>query len=150
MQVYVRLGIRLLYKASIAPRWHGVVLKLLCDGQGARSRLEGARGSYMVQRYSASPSDSRMLAIARRLLKSLTIKQGIKYDSPESTREISAFIQFHNLKVDEILEPISSFSGLSFFSDCRRALNPKHCRNLQRIFLSVCRVLPTVAVRCPN
>jgi len=60
-------------------------------------------------------SDSRTLAIARRLLKSLTIKQGIKYDSPESTREISAFIQFHNLKVDEILDPVTSFSRLTFF-----------------------------------
>ncbi|EGO24192.1 hypothetical protein SERLADRAFT_361384 [Serpula lacrymans var. lacrymans S7.9] len=71
MQVYVRLGIRLLYK-------------------GARSRMEGAR--------------------ARRLLKSLSIKQGNKYDSPDSARDISTFIEFHGLKVDEILEPISSFS----------------------------------------
>ena len=45
----------------------------------------------------------------------MTIKQGVKYDSPESTREISAFIQFHNLKVDEILEPITSFSGWTPF-----------------------------------
>ncbi|KAH9992210.1 phosphatidylserine decarboxylase-domain-containing protein [Russula compacta] len=71
MQVYVRLGIRLLYKAT-------------------RSRLEGAR--------------------ARGLLKSLSIKQGIKYDSPESAREIPGFIEFHSLNVDEILNPVSSFS----------------------------------------
>ncbi|KAH9986068.1 phosphatidylserine decarboxylase-domain-containing protein [Russula vinacea] len=71
MQVYVRLGIRLLYK-------------------GARSRLEGAR--------------------ARRLLKSLSIKQGIKYDSPESAYGIRAFIEFHQLNVDEILDPLPSFS----------------------------------------
>ncbi|KAI9466577.1 phosphatidylserine decarboxylase-domain-containing protein [Lactarius psammicola] len=51
MQVYVRLGIRLVYK-------------------GACSRLEGAR--------------------ARKLLKSLSIKQGIKYDPPESARDIPA------------------------------------------------------------
>ncbi|KAH7926362.1 hypothetical protein BV22DRAFT_1009284 [Leucogyrophana mollusca] len=76
MQVYVRLGIRLLYK-------------------GARGRMEGAR--------------------ARRLLKSLSIKQGIKYDSPESARDIPAFIQFHRLKVDEILEPISSFKTFNEF-----------------------------------
>jgi len=35
----------------------------------------------------------------------------MKYDSPESTREIPAFIHFHNLNVDEILEPLTSFSG---------------------------------------
>ncbi|KAI9454377.1 phosphatidylserine decarboxylase-domain-containing protein [Lactarius psammicola] len=76
MQVYVRLGIRLLYK-------------------GARSRLEGAR--------------------ARKLLKSLSIKQGIKYDSPESARDIPAFIQFHNLNVDEILDPLPSFETFNQF-----------------------------------
>lgn len=76
MQVYVRLGIRLLYK-------------------GARGRMEGAR--------------------ARRLLKSLSIKQGAKYDSPESARDIPSFIEFHGLKVDEILEPISSFKTFNDF-----------------------------------
>ncbi|KAG9314770.1 hypothetical protein JVU11DRAFT_3853 [Chiua virens] len=76
MQVYVRLGIRLLYK-------------------GARGRMEGAR--------------------ARRLLKSLSIKQGIKYDSPESTRNIQAFIDFHKLSVDEFLDPVDSFRTFNEF-----------------------------------
>ncbi|KAN0126296.1 Phosphatidylserine decarboxylase domain containing protein [Lactarius tabidus] len=76
MQVYVRLGIRLLYK-------------------GARSRLEGAR--------------------ARKLLKSMSIKQGIKYDSPESARDIPGFIQFHKLSVDDILEPLPSFKTFNEF-----------------------------------
>ena len=58
-----------------------------------------------------------MRSIARKLLKSLSIKQGIKYDSPESAQEIPAFIQFHNLNVEEILDPLSSFSGWRFFSD---------------------------------
>jgi hypothetical protein len=47
---------------------------------------------------------------ARRLLKSLSIKQGIKYDDPESARDIPTFIEFHRLDVDEILDPIDSFS----------------------------------------
>ncbi|TFY79037.1 hypothetical protein EWM64_g4977 [Hericium alpestre] len=76
MQVYVRLGIRLLYK-------------------GARGKMEGAR--------------------ARRLLKSLSIKQGVKYDSPESAQDIPTFIAFHNLKVEDILEPISSFKTFNQF-----------------------------------
>lgn len=49
--------------------------------------------------------------VARRLLKSLSIKQGIKYDSPESTRNIQAFIDFYNLDVDEFLDPVDSFSA---------------------------------------
>ncbi|KJA25211.1 hypothetical protein HYPSUDRAFT_214202 [Hypholoma sublateritium FD-334 SS-4] len=76
MQVYVRLGIRLLYK-------------------GATSRMEGGR--------------------ARRLLKSLSIKQGVKYDDPESAEGISAFIQFHGLKVEEILDPLDSFKTFNEF-----------------------------------
>ncbi|KAF8624424.1 hypothetical protein AX17_007133 [Amanita inopinata Kibby_2008] len=76
MQVYVRLGIRLLYK-------------------GAKGRMEGSR--------------------ARRLLKSLSIKQGIKYDSPESAKEIPAFIQFHQLDVGEILDPIETFKTFNQF-----------------------------------
>lgn len=76
MQVYVRLGIRLLYK-------------------GAKSRMEGAR--------------------ARRLLKSMSIKQGQKYDSHESAREIMPFIEFHNLNVDEMLEPVSAYKNFNQF-----------------------------------
>ncbi len=52
----------------------------------------------------------RHICIARGLLKSLSIKQGVKYDSPESAREIPAFIEFHKLNVDEILDPLPSFS----------------------------------------
>lgn len=55
-----------------------------------------------------------MRLVARRLLKSLSIKQGIKYDSPESTRIIQAFIDFHNLKVDEFRDPLDSFSACFF------------------------------------
>ncbi|KAF8881364.1 phosphatidylserine decarboxylase-domain-containing protein [Infundibulicybe gibba] len=76
MQVYVRLGIRLLYK-------------------GAKGRMEGGR--------------------ARRLLKSLSIKQGVKYDAPESARDIPAFIEFHQLKVDEIQDPLDSFKTFNQF-----------------------------------
>ncbi|KLO15227.1 hypothetical protein SCHPADRAFT_871290 [Schizopora paradoxa] len=76
MQVYVRLGIRLLYK-------------------GAKSRMEGAR--------------------ARKLLKSMSIKQGIKYDSPQSAADIPAFIQFHRLNVDELLLPLGEYKTFNQF-----------------------------------
>ncbi|TFK17463.1 hypothetical protein FA15DRAFT_676048 [Coprinopsis marcescibilis] len=76
MQVYVRLGIRLLYK-------------------GASSRMEGGR--------------------ARGLLKSMSIKQGIKYDDPASAAEIPGFIDFHNLDVNEIRDPLDSFKTFNEF-----------------------------------
>ncbi|TFK32508.1 phosphatidylserine decarboxylase-domain-containing protein [Crucibulum laeve] len=76
MQVYVRLGIRLLYK-------------------GMKSRMEGGR--------------------ARRLLKSLSIKQGVKYDDPASVRDILPFIEFHGLDVNEIQDPIDSFKNFNQF-----------------------------------
>ncbi|OCH86472.1 hypothetical protein OBBRIDRAFT_838129 [Obba rivulosa] len=90
MQVYVRLGIRLLYK-------------------GWKSRMEGAR--------------------ARRLLKSMSLKQGVKYDSPASARDIAPFIDFHNLNVDEILEPISSFQTFNqfFYRKLKPGARPVEC-----------------------
>lgn len=63
--------------------------------KGASSRMEGGR--------------------ARKLLKSMSIKQGQKYDSPESAREIPAFIAFHNLNVDEIKDPLDSFKSFNEF-----------------------------------
>ncbi|KAN0061720.1 phosphatidylserine decarboxylase [Thecaphora frezii] len=76
MQVYVRLGIRLLYK-------------------GARSRMEGAR--------------------VKKMLKNMSIKQGVKFDSPTSAREIAPFIAFHNLDLDEVLDPLESFKTFNEF-----------------------------------
>jgi hypothetical protein len=49
--------------------------------------------------------------VARRLLKSMSVKQGVKYDDPASAADIPAFIEFHNLKVDDILDPLDSFSA---------------------------------------
>ncbi|KAG9044209.1 hypothetical protein FS837_008623 [Tulasnella sp. UAMH 9824] len=63
--------------------------------KGARSRMEGAR--------------------ARKLLKSLSVKQGIKFDAPESAREIMPFIAFHNLDTNEILDPLESFKNFNEF-----------------------------------
>lgn len=40
----------------------------------------------------------------------MSLKQGLKYDSPESARDIPQFVAFHNLNVDEIRDPLDSFS----------------------------------------
>jgi len=57
--------------------------------------------------------------VARGLLKSLSIKQGVKYDNPESAKDIPTFIQFHNINTEEILDPLDSFSSSSvWFTQC--------------------------------
>ena len=108
MQVYVRLGIRLLYKG-----WKG--------------RMEGARGEYSDAYHRVAVCSC--ISVARRLLKSLSIKQGLKYDSPDSVRDIPPFIEFHKLNKNEILRPIEDFSASPtwFYSI---SLLTNHRRNL--------------------
>lgn len=45
----------------------------------------------------------------------MTLAQGRKYDSPESIKEISSFAAFHKLNLDEVLEPLDSFSCFNEF-----------------------------------
>lgn len=84
MSVYVRLGIRLLYK--------------------------GLKSSNMEKKR------------IRKLLKSLSIKQGKKYDDPASTSEIAPFIAFHQLDMSEVLLPTEKFKSFNEFF--YRALKP--------------------------
>jgi len=78
--------------------------------KGAKSQMEGNK--------------------ARKLLKSMSVKQGIKYDAPESAKDIPAFIDFHKLKTDEIRDPLESFRNFNEFfyrklkSDARPVENP--------------------------
>ncbi|KAF2172452.1 hypothetical protein M409DRAFT_63134 [Zasmidium cellare ATCC 36951] len=77
MSVYVRLGIRLLYK-------------------GLKSReMEKKR--------------------ARKLLRSLSLKQGRKFDDPASASQIPGFINFHQLDMDEVLLPTDKFKTFNEF-----------------------------------
>ncbi|KAJ5815844.1 Phosphatidylserine decarboxylase-related protein [Penicillium robsamsonii] len=84
MSVYVRLGIRLLYK-------------------GIKSRdMEKKR--------------------IRRVLRSLSVKQGRKYDDPASASQIKDFINFHQLDMSEVLLPLEDFRSFNEFF--YRALKP--------------------------
>lgn len=84
MSVYVRLGIRLLYK-------------------GLKSRdMEKKR--------------------IRKILKSMSIKQGKKYDDPASASQIRDFINFHLLDMSEVLLPVDEFKTFNEFF--YRALKP--------------------------
>ncbi|KAF2681648.1 hypothetical protein K458DRAFT_420415 [Lentithecium fluviatile CBS 122367] len=84
MSVYVRLGIRLLYKGLKA------------------NNMEKKR--------------------IRKLLRSLSFKQGRKYDDPASAAEIEGFIAFHQLDMSEVLQPVTEFKNFNEFF--YRALKP--------------------------
>ncbi|TDZ14371.1 Phosphatidylserine decarboxylase proenzyme 3 [Colletotrichum sidae] len=85
MSVYVRLGIRLLYK--------------------------GLKSSNMETKR------------IRKMLKSMSIKQGKKFDDPASKAEIPKFIEFHRLDMSEVLLPMEEFKNFNEFF--YRALKPE-------------------------
>ena len=58
----------------------------------------------------------------RRMLKSLSIKQGKKYDDPASASQIPGFIAFHKLDMSEVLLPLEEFKTFNEFF--YRALKP--------------------------
>ena len=65
----------------------------------------------------------QMLTVAvRKLLRSLSFKQGRKYDDPASAKEIEGFIAFHQLNMSEVLKPTSEFKNFNEFF--YRALKP--------------------------
>lgn len=94
MSVYVRLGIRLLYK-------------------GLKSREMEKKRSEFAQ-YNQIHS-AVLTRIVRKLLRSLSFKQGKKYDDPVSAREIQGFINFHKLDTSEVLYPLDQFKSFNEF-----------------------------------
>jgi phosphatidylserine decarboxylase len=100
MSVYVRLGIRLLYK-------------------GLKStNMEKKRSEC----HQVETSCSVLTVIVRKLLKSLSFKQGKKYDDPASAAEIAGFVAFHQLDMTEVLLPTTEFKNFNEFF--YRALKP--------------------------
>ncbi|KAG6812726.1 hypothetical protein H0H92_000943 [Tricholoma furcatifolium] len=77
--------------------------------KGATSRMEGGR--------------------ARRLLRSLSVKQGVKYDSPASVADIPGFIEFHGLNISEIQDPLESFKTFNqfFYRRLKPSARPIEC-----------------------
>lgn len=119
MQVYVRLGIRFLYNVQsslpvVLPNLPLIVHRVL-----GRNESNGRRAWYVhpcYQNYVVLRLLTCGCVLARRPPKSLSIEQGIKYDASESALDIPTFIEFHRLKVDEILYLLDSFSAFSFYN----------------------------------
>ena len=95
-------------------------------------RSDGGRSRYVCVVFR-SRTVADIHALARRLLKSLSIKQGLKYDAPESVRDIPPFIEFHNLNTEEILDPLDSFSAFAISSHAQPLTFLS--RNIQRVLL---------------
>jgi len=51
----------------------------------------------------------------KKLLYVMTVQQGKKYSDPKSKHEIQPFISYHNLDVDEMREPLTSFQNFNEF-----------------------------------
>ena len=101
MSVYVRLGIRLLYK--------GLKSK---DMEKKRSMC----GWFYIYVFSETPP--RSIADkhpVRKLLRGLSFKQGVKYDDPASKAEIQKFVNFHQLDMTEVLLPMEQFKNFNEF-----------------------------------
>ncbi|KAL8995967.1 MAG: hypothetical protein Q9169_004414 [Polycauliona sp. 2 TL-2023] len=100
MSVYVRLGIRLLYK-------------------GLKSRdMEKKR--------------------IRKMLRNLSLKQGRKYDDPNSTRDIQSFVNFHQLDMSEVLKPVDQFKSFNefFYRELKPDARPCSAPDDPRIIVS--------------
>jgi phosphatidylserine decarboxylase len=70
----------------------------------------------------------------RKMLRSLSIKQGKKYDDPASASQIVGFINFHRLDMSEVKHPVEQFKTFNAFfyrelkpeaRPCSAPTNPK-------------------------
>jgi phosphatidylserine decarboxylase len=103
MSVYVRLGIRLLYKGM----------------KSSRMETKRSKSTYLLAVLDAPRTN---ITIVKKLLRSLSFKQGEKFDDPASAAEIASFVQFHQLDMSEVLLPMDKFKNFNEFF--YRALKP--------------------------
>ncbi|KAL0489356.1 phosphatidylserine decarboxylase [Acrasis kona] len=64
----------------------------------------------------------------RKILKKLTISQGVKYDLEKSILHVPSFIKFHNLNEEELLDPLDSFKNFNefFYRKLKKEARPIH------------------------
>ncbi|KAI8821406.1 phosphatidylserine decarboxylase-domain-containing protein [Fimicolochytrium jonesii] len=53
--------------------------------------------------------------LIKNLLRNLSVKQGKKFNNPLSKKAIKHFVAFHNLPLDEVMEPMDSFQNFNEF-----------------------------------
>ena len=72
------------------------------------------------------------------MLRSLSFKQGRKYDDPASAREIQGFINFHQLDMSEVLKPLDQFKNFNefFYRELKPGARPCSAPNNPKIIVS--------------
>ena len=72
------------------------------------------------------------------MLKSMSFKQGRKYDDPASAREIQGFINFHQLDMSEVLKPVEEFKNFNefFYRELKPGARPCSAPNNSKIIVS--------------
>jgi phosphatidylserine decarboxylase len=87
---------------------------------------------------------------AQRILLNMTLRQGRRFDSPKSAREIPSFIKFHNLDMSEVRDPLHSFKTFNqfFYRKLKQGARPCASPGDPKVFVSPadCRMLayPTI------
>ncbi|CAB4442291.1 unnamed protein product [Rhizophagus irregularis] len=69
-------------------------------------------GIRLLYRGGLSKMDSTS---AKKLLESMSIKQGKKFNHPSSVADIKPFVKFHNLDLDEVADSLDSFKNFNEF-----------------------------------
>jgi phosphatidylserine decarboxylase len=72
------------------------------------------------------------------MLRSLSIKQGKKYDDPASASQIEGFIQFHRLDMSEVRLPMEKFKTFNefFYRELKPGARPCSAQNNPKIVVS--------------
>jgi len=70
-------------------------------------------------------------------LRSLSIKQGRKFDNPHSAQQIKGFIDFHQLDMSEVLLPIEEFKNFNEFFYRKLKVDARPCTAPDNLFVVV-------------
>ena len=74
----------------------------------------GIRMMYRPRRILSTGSVAE-LRMANRVCAKLTLRQGRKFDDPQSVSHIAPFIEYHGINVEEIADPLDSFGSFNEF-----------------------------------
>lgn len=79
-----------------------------------------------------------LIPAVRKLLRGLSIKQGVKYDDPASKNEIPKFVAFHQLDLSEVLYPLEHFKSFNefFYRELKPTARPCSAPDNPRIIVS--------------
>lgn len=69
------------------------------------------------------------LFVAQRILLNMTMRQGRRFDSTKSAREIPSFIAFHKLDMSEVRDPLHSFKTFNQFFYRKLRVGARPCTN---------------------